>query len=32
LHPTETITSSNSFRHFNNRFFLGDGNDVHGEP
>jgi 8-oxo-dGTP pyrophosphatase MutT (NUDIX family) len=26
------ITPSHSFRRFNTRFFLGDGNDVHGEP
>jgi hypothetical protein len=32
LHPTGTITPSNSFRRFNIRFFLGDGRDVFGEP
>jgi 8-oxo-dGTP pyrophosphatase MutT (NUDIX family) len=26
------ITPSHSFRRFNTRFFLGDGNNVHGEP
>jgi 8-oxo-dGTP pyrophosphatase MutT (NUDIX family) len=26
------ITPSHSFRRFNTRFFLGDGNDVHGDP
>jgi 8-oxo-dGTP pyrophosphatase MutT (NUDIX family) len=26
------ITPSHSFRRFNTRFFLGDGNDVHGAP
>ncbi|MGC2203394.1 MAG: hypothetical protein WA633_25030, partial [Stellaceae bacterium] len=26
------ITPSHSFRRFNTRFFLGDGNDVHGIP
>jgi 8-oxo-dGTP pyrophosphatase MutT (NUDIX family) len=26
------ITPSHSFRRFNTRFFLGDGNDVYGEP
>jgi 8-oxo-dGTP pyrophosphatase MutT (NUDIX family) len=26
------ITPSHSFRRFNTRFFLGDGNHVHGEP
>ena len=26
------ITPSHSFRRFNTRFFLGDGNDVHGKP
>jgi 8-oxo-dGTP pyrophosphatase MutT (NUDIX family) len=26
------ITPSHSFRRFNTRFFLGDGNNVHGDP
>jgi hypothetical protein len=26
------ITPSHSFRRFNTRFFLGDGNDVYGDP
>jgi 8-oxo-dGTP pyrophosphatase MutT (NUDIX family) len=32
IYVGRAITPSHSFRRFNTRFFLGDGNDVHGEP